>query len=119
MFRFLGFRRSISFRMFPDPNLIPEYSTQLTYSYAVILILSIPRFVQSDRHQSGHNTAGFLLCPLAERLHPTMEFVVMFARVRLAMACINATSVQLTTDPGLRGLRVYCPSLTLTHLSYD
>ncbi|PKK45670.1 hypothetical protein CI102_10446 [Trichoderma harzianum] len=100
IFRILGLNTSSSFRMFPPADIVPghEYPTSVAYSFVLITILFIPRFIASDRYFDGANTLGTELRPLTRRASPLVEYVVMFARVWLAAAWVNMASAQFMMD---------------------
>ncbi|OPB41956.1 hypothetical protein A0O28_0030730 [Trichoderma guizhouense] len=96
----LGLNPSTSFRMFPPADIVPghEYPTSMAYSFVLITILFLPRFIASDRYFDGANGLGTMLRPVTRRASPLVEYAIMFARVWLAAAWVNMASVQLMVD---------------------
>ncbi|KAL7956891.1 hypothetical protein V8C34DRAFT_325772 [Trichoderma compactum] len=100
IFWILGLNTSTSFRMFPPADIVPghEYPTSVAYSFVLITIMYIPRFISSDRTLDGANTLGTMLRPLTRRASPPVEFAIIFARVWLAAAWVNTAAAQFMTD---------------------
>lgn len=100
IFRILGLNPSTSFRMFPPADIVPghEYPTSVAYSFVLITILFIPRFISSDRQFDGANTLGTMLRPVTRSASPRVEYAVMFARVWLAAAWVNMATAQFMMD---------------------
>lgn len=98
LFWILGQRPSTSFRMFPPPDIVPDYPAGLAYAYALVLVMCIPGFISSDQQWDGRATLGGILRPLTRRASPSVVSVIMFARVWLLVACTNAALAQFLTD---------------------
>ncbi|KKP07105.1 hypothetical protein THAR02_00755 [Trichoderma harzianum] len=100
IFWILGLNPSTSFRMFPPADIVPghEYPTSVAYSFVLITILFIPRFISSDRNFDGANTLGMMLRPVTRRASLLTEYAIMFARVWLAAAWVNMASAQYMMD---------------------
>lgn len=98
IFWILGLRTSTSFRMFPPADIIPDYPTNIAYSFALLTIMCIPNFLFWDRRLDGRATLGTILRPLTRTASPFIEVSVMFARVWLAAAWANAATAQFMTD---------------------
>ncbi|QYT00821.1 hypothetical protein H0G86_007888 [Trichoderma simmonsii] len=100
IFRILGLNPSTSFRMFPPADIVPghEYPTDVAYSFVLITVLFIPRFISSDRYVDGSGILGTILRPLTRRASPRVEYAIMFARVWLAAAWVNMASAQFMMD---------------------
>ncbi|KAL6792437.1 hypothetical protein GGI42DRAFT_157099 [Trichoderma sp. SZMC 28013] len=100
IFWILGLPTSTSFRMFPPADIVPghDYPTSTAYSFALITVLFIPRFISSDRYIDGSGILGTILRPLSRRASPSMEVAIMFARIWLAVAWVNAATAQFMTD---------------------
>ncbi|KAL7782502.1 hypothetical protein V8C43DRAFT_310246 [Trichoderma afarasin] len=103
IFWILGFNPSTSFRMFPPADIVPghEYPTSVAYSFVLITILFIPRFISSDRYVDGSGILGTILRPLSRRASPPVEYAIMFTRVWLAAAWVNMAAAQCMTDRDL------------------
>lgn len=100
IFWILGLNPSTSFRMFPPVDIVPghEYPTSMAYSFVLITVLFIPRFISSDRDIDGSGILGTILRPLSRRASPRVEYTIMFARIWLAAAWVNMASAQLMVD---------------------
>ncbi|KAL7932661.1 hypothetical protein V8C35DRAFT_306369 [Trichoderma chlorosporum] len=103
IFWVLGIPTSTSFRMFPPADIVPglEYPTSVAYGSALIFVLLIPKFISSDRDPRCGGILGSILHPLttrARRASPSLEVAMMFARVWLAAAWVNAAAAQFMTD---------------------
>ncbi|KAF3071821.1 hypothetical protein CFAM422_005608 [Trichoderma lentiforme] len=103
IFWMLGLNPSTSFRMFPPADIVSdhEYPTSVAYSFVLITILFIPRFISSDREFDGANTLGTMLRPLTRGASPRVEYAIMFARVWLAAAWVNMASAQFMMNSDL------------------
>ncbi|PNP51527.1 hypothetical protein THARTR1_07783 [Trichoderma harzianum] len=100
IFRILSLDTSTSFRMFSPADIVPghEYPTSVAYSFVLITVLFIPRFISSARYRDGSGILGTILRPLSRRASPPVEFAIMFARVWLAAAWVNMAAAQFMTD---------------------
>ncbi|KAL7913286.1 hypothetical protein GGI35DRAFT_442578 [Trichoderma velutinum] len=117
LFWMLGLNTSTSFRMFPPADIVPglEYPTSVAYSFVLFTIMYIPIFIPSDRNFDGANSLGKMLRPLTSRASPPVEYAVMFARVWLAVAWVNAATAQFMIDwaPWTFSLKLECVYLIL------
>ncbi|KAK0722190.1 hypothetical protein B0T26DRAFT_206936 [Lasiosphaeria miniovina] len=94
----LGLPTSISFRMFPRADTVPDYPTTIAHSFVLVTIVCIPNFISRDRYMDGRAALGRLLRPLTRGASPLTEFSAMFARVWLAAAWANLAAAQFMTD---------------------
>lgn len=67
LLRLLNLGTMTSFRMFPPPDIVPEFPTGLTYGFTLINALCIPRYVSSDQRLDGRAMLGMILRPLTQR----------------------------------------------------
>lgn len=93
-----GLDASTSFRMFPPQNAVLGCPIGLAYAFAFLLAVRTPYFVASDRPLDGRSTLGAILRPLTKRAGPSVVYTIMFARVWLFVACLNAATAQLLID---------------------
>lgn len=98
VFWMLGLPTSISFRMFPRADTVPNYPTTIAHSYALLAIMLMPYFIYFDRRDTGRGALGRLLHPLTKGASPLTEYSIMFARVWLAAAWVNLAVAQCMTD---------------------
>lgn len=98
LFWMVGLNASTSFRMFPPRNAVLDYPVGLAYAFACLLAMRTPYFVASDRRFDGRCTLGAILRPLTKRAGPSVEYTIMFARIWLFVACLNAATVQNLID---------------------
>lgn len=110
LLRLLNLRTMTSFRMFPRPDIVPDFPTGLAYGFALINALCIPRYVSSDQRVDGRATLGMILRPLTRRASSSVVFLIMFVRVWLVAACTNAATARFLTDycPWAYGMRLGC-----------
>lgn len=91
LFSMLGLSTSSSFRMFPRVDTVPDYPAHIAHSCALITILFIPHFISPERSASraARGALGRELYPLTRGASLLTQYLVMFARVWLAVAWIN------------------------------
>lgn len=99
LFSMVGLPTSTSFRMFPQTDIVPDYPVHIAHNCALIIILFIPHFVSWERSASraGRGALGRELYPLSRGASPPTQYLIMFARVWLAVAWINSTLAQFRT----------------------